>query len=190
MKKFSGYIKHNNDTIHCLFKITYETYEMKKILLRFLTGLILTVCCFLLKPPIAVQGIAMMIGCWLMVSFDFPAKCRAEQVLERREGKLPVLELCFYEEHMELFGEGTMSLTYQEAQHLVRNESYYFIFFGRDSVCMIDKGTVTPADVGQFEDFVEKKTGLEWREPAIWFRLSLKELLSRLFGFEKRTMQK
>ena len=66
-----------------------------------------------------------------------------------------------------------MKLSYDKVQYLVEEKGYYFLFFGRDSACMIDGKTLKPDSADKFREFVEEKTGLEWKETTSWLNMSL-----------------
>lgn len=186
MKYFEGCIEHDQDTIRRLFKAEYDTYEMKKVIVRFLAGAVLAGAGLMGGFPMIVQGILLMVGCWLIVSRDFPAKCRADRTLENRKTALPKITAVFYEDHVELNGEGRMKLDYGKFQHLVEEKGYYFLFLQRGSACMIDGKTLKPADAEKFKTFVAEKTGLEWKETTSWLNMSLMDLLQMLKSGAKK----
>lgn len=177
MNYFEGRIEHNRDTIRRLFKAEYDTYEMRKVIFRFTAGAVLVVAGLVGRLPMIAQGILLMAGCWLIVSRDFPPKCRADRTLENRKTALPTMVSRFYGDHIELDGEGHMKLPYDRVQHLVEEKGYYFLFFGRDSACMIDGKTLKPASADKFKKFVAEKTGLEWKETTSWLNMSLMDLI-------------
>lgn len=177
MKYFEGRVDHNSDTIRRLFKAEYDTYEMRKIILRFAVGAVLAIAGLAGRFPMIAQGTLMMAGCWLIVSRDFPSKCRADRTLENRKTALPTIVTRFYDDYMELDGEGHMKLPYDKVQHLVEEKGYYFLFFGKGSACMIDGKTLRPDAVDKFREFVAQRTGLEWRETTSWLNMSLMDLI-------------
>ncbi len=180
MKYFEGRIEHNSDTIRRLFKAEYDTYEMQKVIFRFIAGAVLAVAGLVGKLPMIAQGVLMMAGCWLIVSRDFPSKCRADRTLENRKTALPTIVSRFYGDYIELDGEGHMKLSYDKVQYLVEEKGCYFLFFGRASACMIDGKTLKPDSPDKFKEFVEQKTGLEWKETTSWFNMSLMDLIQML----------
>lgn len=180
MKYYEGRIEHNKDTIRRLFKAEYDTYEMRKVIFRFAAGAVLVITGLIGRLPVFAQGILLMVGCWLIVSRDFPSKCRADRTLENRKTALPTMVSRFYGEHIELDGEGHMKLSYDKVQYLVEEKGYYFLFFGRDSACMIDGKTLKPDSADKFREFVEEKTGLEWKETTSWLNMSLMDLIHTL----------
>lgn len=187
MKHFEGRIEHNRDTIRSLFKAEYDTYEMRKVIIRFLIGAVLIIAGLAGGFSMAVQGMMLMLGCWLIVSRDFPAKCRADRALESRKAELPVITSSFYEDHVELDGEGHMSIRYEQFRYLVEEKGFYFLFMGRDSACMIDGKTIKPDSPETFKAFVAEKTKLEWKETTSWLNMSLMDLFRALkSGVDRR----
>lgn len=180
MKKYEGRIEHNSDTIRRLFKAAYDTYEIKKVMLRFLVGAALAILGLMGRFSLLVQGALLMVGCWLLVSRDFPSKCRADRALEARKQALPTIRSVFYDDRVELDGEGHMRVDYKNFQYLVEEKGYFFLFLGQDSACMIDEKTLKPDSREAFKTFLEEKTGLQWRETTSWLNMSLMDVI-RLF---------
>ncbi|WP_426350853.1 YcxB family protein [Alloiococcus sp. CFN-8] len=180
MKRFQGQIEHNRETITLLFKVAYDTFEMKRILIRLTIGVIMVILGLFGELNQVIQGILLMTGAWLIVSRDFPPKVRADRTLEERKQPLPILVSTFYEDRMELSGEGRMSLRYRDFQHIVEENDYFFLFLHKNSACMIDSKTLEPDSLEEFKDFVSRKTNLQWQKNTSWFNMSLKELLQLL----------
>lgn len=182
LKQFEGQIQHNEQTIKRLFKAAYYTYDIKRAAARLIAGALLAVLGAIGNFSFIVQGGLMMLGCWLIVSGDFPSKCRAERVLENRKYELPRLTTAFYDEYAQLKGEGQMKLEYTSFQVLLEQEDYLFLFVDKHAVCMIDVQTLKPYDIEAFKKFVTKKTGLEWRKSKNLFSMNLSDLLRLLRG--------
>ncbi|MDO4345162.1 MAG: YcxB family protein, partial [Eubacteriales bacterium] len=179
-KRYEGQIKHDSDTIRRLFKAEYDTYEMKRVVLRFFTGGILAAAGAAIAFPMAVKAILMMVGCWLLVSRDFPARCRADKTLEQRKTALPVIKTTFFDDRVLLDGEGKMNIKYHQFEAIVEEGNYYFLFLGRGSACMIAKDTLKPDSQEEFKEFLAKKTGLEWRQNKSLLRMTIRDV-RRLF---------
>lgn len=131
--------------------------------------------------PIAIKAVLMMIGCWLVSSRDFPARLRAERTLENRKAVLPQMITTLYEDHISLSGEGKMDISYDKIRVLYKDKEYYYLFLGADSACMMEKKTLVPDKLEEFEAFLEKKTGLKWKEYKSFLQMNLtdiRELLS------------
>lgn len=176
-KRFEGCVVHTRDTIRRLYKAAYDTYDMKKVVVRLLVGAALAVLGVLWKGSMITQGILLMIGCWLLVSRDFPSKSKADRVLETRKQTLPTIISSFYDEHLELTGEGQMSISYDKFQYLVEEKGYCFLFLDQNSACMIDQNMLSPAEPDAFKDFISQKTRLDWKKTTSWFNMSLMDLI-------------
>ena len=177
MKRFQGHIEHNRETITLLFKIAYDTFEVKRILIRIIIGIITVILGLFGGFNQVIQGLLLMAGAWLLVSRDFPPKIRADRTLEERKQPLPVLVSTFYEDRVELSGEGKMTLKYKDFQYIVEERDYFFLFLHKNSACMIDARTLEPDSQEEFKTFVSKKTKLQWQKNISWFNMSLKELI-------------
>jgi len=159
---FSGKIRHTEETIQLLYQMEYHTYDRMKMLTRMAIGAIMVVLGLTVEMPMVLRGILMAIGCWLLVSQDFPAASKADRAIQARNGSLPVMEYEFHEKNVVLSGEGSMTIRYDRFQRLVKSEQYLYLFLGKGSVCMIDKDTIDPWLVEDFMDFIEEKTGKQW----------------------------
>jgi hypothetical protein len=179
-KAYEGRIEHNTDTIRRMFKATYYKYEMKKVLVWLLVGATLIVLGLVGKFSLGVQGILMMIGCWIVVSRDFPSKIKADRTLELRKQALPTIITTFYKDYVELNGEGRMKLQYDRFQYLLEDQVYLFLFIDKDSVCMIDSRTLKPDNLDQFKKFVSEKTNLDWKQNVSLLHMSFMDLLQYL----------
>lgn len=184
-KRYEGQIIHTEESIIRMYKMSEEVYGIRKLVVRTFLGGALVVGAFVVQVSIAMQGIMIMLGTWLLVSRDFSAKCKAEQALEvrkKKRQKLPKMVTGFYENYAELKGEGCMKISYDQFQCLVEDEAYIYLFLGKDSVCMLEKQNFTPRIYEEFKVFMEKKTGVKWQERKAWFHMNLYELLNLLKG--------
>lgn len=172
--RFSGSVRHTEDTIRLLYKTEYYTYDQMKILLRMALGCVLAAAAFLTSVHGALRILMIMVGCWLLVSKDFPAVMRAERSLEARKSLLPTNTCTFFDSGMDLDGEGHMRLKYDRFQRLVEDEGYLYLFLGRRSVCMIDKETVKPGTPEELKAYVAERTGLAWtkNQTLLWMNLA------------------
>ena len=167
---FHGRIDHTEETIELLFKTEYYTFETMRMLTRMAIGAIMIVLGLTVEMPMWARGLLMLIGCWLLVSKDFPSAVRADRVIEARKGALPSMSYDFYEDHVFLSGEGSMNIEYSKFGRLVEDETYLYLFISKDSVCMVERATLTPPAEEDFMKFIEDKTGLRWkREKSILF---------------------
>lgn len=180
VKMYEGLIEHNEESIRTLFKVTYYSYEMKKVIMCFVTGSVLAIIGLIGSIPDILQVILLLIGCWLLVSGDLPSKVKADRTLKVRENSLPVIESIFYESYMELSNQLKMTIEYDKIQQLIEENQYLFIFLNRESVCMIDINKLKPYEPEMFKNFLTDKTGLEWKRNKAIFNMSLAEIVKTL----------
>jgi hypothetical protein len=139
-------------------------------------GAILVVLPFFLQLPTAVRAIMLMLGCWLLVSRDFPPSLQADRVIQTRKGALPLNVCTFFEDCVELEGEGSMKIPYQKFQRLVEDESYLYLFLGKKSLCMVEKDTVSGGTEEELKVFVAERTGLSWSKNRSLLSMNLMDL--------------
>lgn len=178
--RYTGGIDHTKKTLELLFKTQYYTYQGLRMLLRMAIGFAMVATALLLTLPMWARGLLMLIGCWLIVSKDFPSAIRADRAIEARNGSLPSMRYVFGADRVEISGEGSMKLKYRQFTRLIEDEGYLYLFIDRDSVCMVDRATVAPPPTEDFMKFIEKKTGLQWKRSQSLLSMNLQDLLQML----------
>ena len=101
---------------------------------------------------------------------------RADRALSERKAKLPDMSYGFGPNKVHLSGEGSMDLSYKKFTRLVEDKQYLYLFVSRNSVCMMNKDSVKPADLMAFAKFMEDRTGLKWRAEKSFLSMSIYEL--------------
>ena len=96
------------------------------------------------------------------MSRDFPAAVRADRALSERKAKLLNMNYAFGPDKLHL-REGSMDIPYKKFTKLVEYRQYLYLFESRNSVCMMDKESIKPADIMGFAAFLEKKNWLKWQ---------------------------
>lgn len=175
--RYRGGIDHTQKTIELLFKTEYYTYEKARLLVRMGVGFALIVAGALLKLPMWAKTMMMLIGCWLVVSKDFPSMTRADRVIDARHGDLPKMRYEFCGDHVRVSGEGSMQIEYKKFTRLVEDSGYLYLFLDRDSVCMVDRATLTPPPAEDFKSFIAKRTGLSWTRQKSLLTMNLQDVL-------------
>lgn len=173
-------ITHTEKTVEQLYKMQYNVYEKPRILLRLLIGFGLVVAAAAADFPTWVKALLLLVGAWLLVSRDFPAAVRADRALSERKAKLPDMRYSFGPESVHLSGEGSMELPYHKFTQLVEDRQYVYLFVSRNSVCMVEKDSVKPADIMAFAHFLEDKTGLKWRAEKAFLSMSIYDIRQAL----------
>ena len=178
--RFHGKIDHTEETITLLYKTQYRTFETLRMLTRMAIGVIMAVLGLTVEMPMWGRAILMLIGCWLLVSGDFPGVARADRALEARKGALPKMSYDFYANHVHLSGEGSMNIAYGKFRRLVEDDAYLYLFVSKDSVCMVERATLTPTPEENFMKFIEEKTGLRWRRMKSLLLMNAQDLLQAI----------
>lgn len=184
--KFVGSIQHTEDTLQRLFKTEYRTYKQLRILIRMVIGFALAALALTTEMSTVLQGILLLVGCWLLVSRDFPAAVQADKAVDGRKGNLPQNMCTFFKGSLQLSGEGTMRLEYSRFQRLIEDNEYLYLFLGPKSVCMIDKATVEGGSAEDLKEFVAQRTGLSWRRNRSLLSMNLTDLRQALQDHRKR----
>ena len=73
-----------------------------------------------------------------------------------------------------------MDIPYKKITRLVEDKQYLYLFLSRNSVCMMEKDSVKPADIMAFAQFMEEKTGLKWRAEKPFLNMSIYDLRQTL----------
>ena len=110
------------------------------------------------------------------MSRDFPAAVRADKALSERKAKLPDMSYGFGPDKVHLSGEGSMDLPYKKFTRIVEDARYLYLFVSRNSVCMMEKDSVKPADLMAFAKLLEEKTGLRWRAEKSFLSMSIYDI--------------
>lgn len=179
-RTITGEIAHTEKTIQRMFEVEYHTYEKLRMLSRAVLGGGLIVASVLINLHLILQGVLMLAGCWFLISPDFPADCRADQAFTARRGVLPIMKYTFTEQDITLRGEGVMQLGYDRIQYLVEDDGYFYLFLGKNSVCMVDKDTLVPASSDSLKTLLSEKTGLEWTRDRSLLSMNLQDILRAL----------
>ncbi len=179
-------IAHTEKTVEQLYKMQYYVYEKPRMLLRLLIGFGLVVAAAALSIPTWGKALLLLVGAWLLVSRDFPAAVRADRALTERKAKLPNMNYSFGSEALHLTGEGSMDIPYQKFTRLVEDKQYCYLFVSRNSVCMMAKDSVKPADIMAFAAFLEEKTGLTWRAEKSFLSMSIYDMRQALRDMRRK----
>ena len=169
-------ISHTEKTVEQLYKMQYYVYEKPRMILRALIGFGLVVAAVLSGLPTWGKALLLLVGAWLLVSRDFPAAVRADRALSERKAKLPDMNYSFGQDKVHLSGEGSMDIPYHKLTRLVEDKQYLYLFLNRNSVCMMEKDSVKPADLMAFAKFLEEKTGRKWQAEKSFLSMSIYDL--------------
>lgn len=184
--QYKGRIDHTEDSIHALFRTQYNTYCLGRVVLAAVAGVALVAAGLFAALPIWAEGLLLLAGCLLFAGRDLPATLRAENALEARGGALPSDVCTFSSGHMELRqGDAHKKLRYDRLERLVADRQYLYLFFGPDSVVMVDREKITPGTDKDVMDLVAKRSGKRWENPFSLLSMNLNDLL-RIWDNRKR----
>ena len=175
---YQGRIDHTEDTIQGLFEAQYNTYRTGRVVLTAAAGVALVAAGLFAPVPTLVQGLLVLAGCLLFVGRDFPAIVRAEGVIEARGGVLPSSVCTFCAGHMELEEGGIQKkLRYEKLDRIVQDRQYLYLFFGPESVVMVDRAKIQPGTAEDVMKLVSERTGKQWEAPFSLLTFNLRDLL-------------
>ena len=175
--QFCGKIEHTEKTIMSLYRVQYHMFEKPQMLLWMGFGFALILIAAFTSIPGWARTILLLIGAWLVISMDFPSQVRADRAVDARRGNLPKMEYEFHKDAVKISGEGSMSVPYQKIIRLVDDKSYLYFFMDKDSVCMVDRGTIKPKAVEELKEFLANKTGLDWQSEKSLLALNLADVI-------------
>ncbi len=173
--KYRAEITHTDKTVGELYKTQYYLYDKTRVITRFLIGFALIITAIVFALPLAVKGILLLLGAWLVSTPDFPSQIRAERNLSARKTALPVLSYEFFDDKMKIYGEGSGDIAYDKIQFLIFDKNYFYLFLSKNSACMIDKNTISE-NTAEFMNFIEEKTKKKWRVQKSFLAMNLQDL--------------
>lgn len=162
---YSGYsasMVFDDDSIRRMFRTEYGSYERMHWLTRICISGVLILLALFTEMPMAAKAVCMLAGCWMFAGRDFHSQLQAERVLAGRGGMAGTVAYTF--NGAGIFGDGRKLFGYDEAERLVEDEAYFYIFQNRQNAVMVPKAAVKPETPDGFRQFLEEKTGRHWRQ--------------------------
>lgn len=188
MKKSSVYFEaetvFDDDAIRWMFQAEYYSYERLKILIRAGLGVLLLAGAIFFVKMTALRSILMLIGCWLVVSTDFPSRMRAEQVIQSRNGQKSRVRYQFTGDSV-LIDETGRSLRYNSIDRLIVDKRCFYLFESPQNAVMVPRNIWAQDKQQRFVDFLSEKTGKEWKQTKSFLSLNLKDLLEMFHDRQK-----
>ena len=93
-----------------------------------------------------------------------------------RVDEVLICNYSFGQDKVHLSGEGSMDIPYNKLTRLVEDKQYLYLFLNRNSVCMMEKDSVKPADLMAFAKFLEEKTGRKWQAEKSFLSMSIYDI--------------
>lgn len=183
MKKSAVYFEaetvFNDDAIRWMFQAEYYSYERLKILFRAGLGLLLLITALFFVKLTTLRGALMLIGCWFMVSTDFPSRMRAEQLIQARRGQTSRVRYQFTGESV-LIDQTGRSLPYDKIDRMLVDKRCFYLFESRQNAVMIPRGVWAQDKQQRFVDFLSEKTGKEWKQSRNMLSMNLRDLIDMI----------
>ena len=177
---YSAKIDHTESSLESLFKTQLYAYKKLYSLTRIGIGLCFILMAAFLSFPLWLKAILLLIGAWLTISRDFPAQIQADRAFTARHGVLPRNTYRFYKDRLSMDGEGKMDIPYGRLSRLIYDKDYFYLFLSKDSVCMMEKESLSPGEPEAFMDFLAGKTGLTWSQEKSFLFMNLDDILGAI----------
>ena len=162
---FKAKIEHNEDTIEKMYVARYNSYEKLRAISRPAIGLVMVFVAAFANVSNIFRALLLLVGAWLLVSGDFPAQIKADRVMQARHGSVPEMKYEFYSSEMRIIENGqSKNMKYGKIARLVTDFDYFYLFFSKDSCCMVDRKTIGPGTDEELAALLADKSGAEWRQ--------------------------
>ncbi len=175
---YTAQMVHSADTFRRLAKVQYNAYcAPTKIGLVLIAAVCLYVGAFYsgFAPKLL-----LLVGCWVAVSIQLPARRNAERLIELAGGEFPSTAYRFSEDGLRIESGGeTRELKYDQIYGLLEDGAYFYLFLNRLSGYMVPKSTLSPAGDAAFRSFLEARTGLGTESPRGLLATGLRGILLR-----------
>lgn len=178
MKRYSAQIRHSYETIVRMFRVQEDTFRFGRKVAMALGGLLLTVLGAWNLTGTAGLVFA-LVGCWLLVSLNYPAKSQAQSVREALGGQYPTNRYEFYDGHFVLLAQNQDIVDYGKLVRLVEDEGFCYLFISDRACYMLEKASLG-AELDSFRAFMAKETGLTWTRPYRLATFNLKGILEMI----------
>lgn len=173
---FQMTFQHSESTIKRLSQVQYLSFQKLFILLQLILGAFFLYAGYALTNDDVVMILFYFFGGWLLVSWKQIPLFRAEKILRQCKGEFPVTHFSFEGKQIRIENEQIKSaLEYSKILRLTQDESYHYLFISREGAYMLPRSRERKED-DAFEEFLSKKTGLNWTPVKSIFSLSLKSL--------------
>lgn len=180
-------MEHTEETVRRLSRVQYDTFSAAAKIAWYLVCI---VCLLLGTGLIGELGSTPKIlltafGAVALMNVGATARARADRVLAaiRQKGEFPRTVLTFREEDIlvEERSGRTDPMAYSSILRLVRDDEYWYLFISRTAAYMLPMtGLAGRMSCAQFEEFLQKKTGLVFARPFNILRVNLSDLIAGL----------
>ena len=174
---YKASIVYEPTTLRRLNKAITSTFHSK------LKAIYLAICLGLMFIGVQVglatsKGVALVcIAVFILPSIRLLDRNKAEQMIQRLNGKTVRLDYSFEDDRFVCEGEGERNeFRYDSIIRLVEESDYLYMFPNSAQGYMIAVSTIQGVGVEKFKQFISKKTGLEWTKPVSLFIVNLRQL--------------
>ena len=184
--KYVTSVKHNEASINKLTSVQFNTYNRKSKYAIMGVGVMGLVASVFVGFNTPMGILCLLIGCWAMVSVNYPARSMAKKLCEAYKDDMPWAKYCADEDGLWVTsGNGTWMIEYKDVYSLIEDKENFYVFISPASVHMLPKAALEDGTPEGFKTFLEKKTGKEFGRPGGALRVQ-----KNLFYFIKKAMEK
>lgn len=177
MQRYTAGIVYDETTITKLDQIRTSTFRFSQRVVFLLLCIALIIGGVALGTGTVSGMICIVLGAFLIPSAGNMKSSNARQVLRAMKGKMLRMTYGFNDADFTCTaGENTTSNRYDAVIRMVEDDRYFYLFQTAMQVCMIDKETLKPENIGDFKVFLEKKVGLAWTKPVTFRSFSIAQM--------------
>lgn len=177
--QYKAEIRHSENTIKAMAAAQYEVFRPSSYYIMLVAGMLLLVAG--LTVPFRSQSariLLLMIGSFVLVGLDAPARQLAAQVIKSLNGRYPNMNYVFGNDRVQLTGsDAGSSLGYGEIIRLHEDSRYLYIFIENRSAYMLERSSISP-DYEGLKSFLTEKTGLTWSAKRSVLNTSLTSIIN------------
>lgn len=169
----------DEDAIRSMFRAEYFSYERLKMLMRAGIGAFLLFIALFFISSSGLRGVLLLLGCWFLVSTDFPSRMRAEQLIQSRHGQISRVRYRFSEDEV-LIDQTGKTLRYDRIDRIMADKKGFYLFESPQNAVMIQRTKWDLRKQQSFADFISEKTGKDWKQSRSFLSMNLKEFLDMI----------
>lgn len=152
---------HDEAAVKAMSKANYNLYHPQTKVTIYAIGFSLILIGFFwssLSSSLLPIGL-LMIGCWVFVCGEYPARQSAREILKQMNGAFPTVEFRFQQANFVVRTSKDSGIaSYDDIRRLGENKDYYFLFRGDRNAYIISKRDFSKGSSSEFKDFIEEKT--------------------------------
>lgn len=175
--EYTASIVYNRDSLKELSHTVNNTFHFRQKVVYVLICIILLICGCAFGFQTAKGIICIACACVLLPSVKVLDNRRVNLSLRLLGTDNMTVHYVFSENCFACYsGKERNEFMYSEIVRLVTEKSFFYMFPNSTQAMMIDKKSLEPKNEEKFQDFIKKKTGLEWTKPMSVFTVSLRQI--------------